>query len=253
MTVPRVWRTALTPRWAGLLLVALLLASLMSALGVWQLRVYVSKTEHATAARAAVPPVPLSSLFRLDDGLPGKAVGRRVTVSGRWAPAADQILVSGRRLDGRDGYWVVTPLRLGTGAVLVVRGWVPDPSSPQAAAPSGAVSVTGSVAASEAEDASAAAAEGRVLPSLRVPTIVAMVDYRLYDAFVVLATSEPAAPDPPELVAPPGPPTDYAGLRNIAYAVQWWFFAAFVLFMWWRMMIDDHRARTAETAGTVPA
>ena len=246
-----VWRTAVTPRWAGLLVVALALAAVMTVLGFWQLDVYRSKTAEATAARAAQPPVPLDLLLPLDEGLSGKVVGRQVTVSGRWAPASDQIFVSDRLQGSRTGYWVVTPLLVGDGsaAVLVVRGWVPDVSAADAA--SGEVSVTGTLVASEAEDASDAAARGRVLPSLRLPTMVGMVDYRLYDAFVMLSSSTP--PTTAEVVPPPPPPTDHAGLRNIAYAVQWWIFALFALFMWWRMVRDAHHDRSERPESTVSA
>jgi surfeit locus 1 family protein len=253
--VTGIWRTALSPRWLGLLVVALVLAAVMTVLGSWQLDVYRSKTAEATAARAAQPPAPLESLMSVDDGLSRKVVGRQVSISGRWAPAADQVFVSDRLNGDQPGLWVVTPLLVGDGssAVLVVRGWVPDPAAPDAAAPVGPVSVVGTMVASEAEDASDAATRGRVLPSLRLPTIVGMVDYRLYDGFVVLTSSTPSPAAAPAPVEPPAPPTDHAGLRNIAYAVQWWIFAAFALFMWWRMMTDDHRARSAQPPGTVSA
>ncbi len=249
-----IWRTALTRRWLTLLLVAVLIAGGMTALGVWQLGVYRSKTSAATAKRAAQAPVPIQSLMSVDDALSERAVGRKVTVTGQWAPAADQVFVADREYDGRPGYWVVTPVLVDDGVgVLVVRGWVPALDAAAAAAPTGPVTVVGSVVVSEAEDASGAAAEGRVLPSLRLPTIVGMVRYRLYDSFVMEASATPAPAAAPEVVAPPAPPTDRAGFRNVAYAVQWWIFAAFVLFMWWRMMADDHRGRAAEGAGTVSA
>lgn len=249
------WRTALSPRWAGLLVLAVAIAAVMSLLGVWQLQVYQDKTSAATERRAAAPPVPLDSLFSIDEGLPEKAVGRRVTVSGSWAPAGDQIFVSGRQHGDRDGFWVVTPLLLDgdAGAVLVVRGWAAAPDEPTAAVRPGRVTVTGTVLGSEAEDSSAAASRGRVLPSLRLPTIVGMVGYRLYDAFVLLATVVPPSSTAPATVDPPPPPKDHAGLRNIAYAVQWWIFAAFVLFMWCRMVVDAHRDRESAPAGTVSA
>jgi surfeit locus 1 family protein len=28
--------------------------------------------------------------------------------------------------------------------------------------------------------------------------------------------------------------------RNAAYALQWWVFALFAAYMWWRMVRDDH-------------
>ncbi|MEU0090434.1 SURF1 family protein [Kribbella sp. NPDC006257] len=268
------WRTILTPRWLGLLALALAIAAVMSVLGVWQLDVYHSKTAKATAARAAGAPVPLQSLFSINDGLPSKAVGRRVTVTGTWGPAADQLYISDRRLGDRNGFWVVTPLLLdGTdpgpdvaaptsGAVMIVRGWVPTPSHPAAKPPAGRVNLTGSVVSSEAQDASGDDTKSRILQSLRIPTIVHLVNYRLYDAFVVMSSATPTSPtsptpasptsptpasptpasaDAPAIVPPPAPPTDHAGLRNVAYAFQWWIFALFTLWMWNRMVRDAHR------------
>ncbi|MER7246680.1 SURF1 family protein [Kribbella sp. NPDC000426] len=242
--VPRpLWRTVLTPRWSGLLLLALAIAAAMSVMGVWQLGVYRSKTADATAHRAQAAPVPLQSLFSIDEGLPSKAVSRRVTVDGTWGPAADQVFIADRSQDSRVGFWVVSPLKLSSSdAVMVVRGWVPTVGDAAAKAPSGPVQLTGTVIASEAEDSSDDAAKGRVLSSLRIPTIVHLVDYRVYDAFVVQASVSGSVPSPaPAVVQPPPPPTDHAGLRNIAYAFQWWIFAAFTLWMWAKMVLDANR------------
>lgn len=249
-----VWRTALTPRWSALLLLALAIAAVMSVLGVWQLDVYRSKTAAATAGRAAIPAVPLQSLFSIDAGLPASAVARRVTVTGTWAAPADQIYVSDRLHEGRDGFWVVTPLLLkdtgssGAGAVMVVRGWVASVHDPAAKAPTGPVTLTGGIASSEAQDSSGDVDQTRILQSLRIPTIVHMVDYRVYDAFVVQTAGDPSTPAAGTSsaglapVEPPSPPTDHAGLRNVAYAFQWWIFAAFTLWMWGRMVLDAHRS-----------
>ncbi|MEV8377486.1 SURF1 family protein [Kribbella sp. NPDC056861] len=254
------WRTVLTPRWTGLLVLALAIAATMSMLGVWQLDVYQSKTAAATAKRAEGAPIPLQSLFSIDDGLPSKAVGRKVTVDGTWGPAADQLFITDRRFGDRDGFWVVTPLLLNAtasgsdssagaadgsaGAVMVIRGWVPTVSDPAATPPTGQVSLAGAVAQSEAQDASGDAAKGRTLQSLRIPTIVHLVNYRIYDAFVVLSSIDKSSTTPtsaPAIVPAPTPPTDHAGLRNVAYAFQWWIFAAFTLWMWARMVLDAHR------------
>jgi cytochrome oxidase assembly protein ShyY1 len=245
----------LTPRWLALLALALVLAGVMSVMGVWQLDVYQSKTAAATAKRAEGAPAALQSLFSIDEGLPSNAVGRRVTVSGTWGPAADQIFITDRRQGSEDGLWVVSPVMLSgssdAGAVMVVRGWVSSASDPAARAPSGPVELSGAVAASEAQDSSGDAANGRVLQSLRIPTIVHMVDYRIYDAFVVQASIDSGTtPQPAPVVVPaPAPPTDHAGLRNVAYAFQWWIFAAFTLWMWTRMVLDAHRSESPDGGG----
>lgn len=51
---------------------------------------------------------------------------RRVELRGRWVPAAT-VFLDNRQMDGRAGFFVLTPLQLesGAGAVLVQRGWVP--------------------------------------------------------------------------------------------------------------------------------
>ena len=40
-------------------------------------------------------------------------------------------------------------------------------------------------------------------------------------------------------VEPPDPHVSWTvGLRNLAYALQWWVFGLFAGFMWWRMVTD---------------
>jgi hypothetical protein len=43
-------------------------------------------------------------------------------------------------------------------------------------------------------------------------------------------------------VPPPEPGTGLAW-RNLSYALQWWAFALFGLFFWWRLVRDDHHGR----------
>jgi cytochrome oxidase assembly protein ShyY1 len=63
----------------------------------------------------------------------------------------------------------------------------------------------------------------------------------------LLAESAPSG-----LVAVPPPPVD-GGVQilNLSYALQWWVFAAFAVFLWWRVVRDDHEGRHApEDDGT---
>ena len=54
-------------------------------------------------------------------------------------------------------------------------------------------------------------------------------------------------------VEPPLPdPSRWAGIRNLIYALQWWLFAAFVAFMWWRIAHEDDD-ETASRRGVASA
>jgi cytochrome oxidase assembly protein ShyY1 len=35
------------------------------------------------------------------------------------------------------------------------------------------------------------------------------------------------------------PPSGFA-LQNLSYALQWWLFAGFAVFFWWRLVRDAH-------------
>ena len=43
----------------------------------------------------------------------------------------------------------------------------------------------------------------------------------------------------------------WAGLRNLFYGVEWWFFAGFAIFLWIKWMRDETREQTA-TEDAVP-
>ncbi len=69
----------------------------------------------------------------------------------------------------------------------------------------------------------------------------------LYNAFAFAVTERSGGSAGPETAADgltrvPPPPIGETGLswRNAAYALQWWIFAAFAAYMWFRMVRDDH-------------
>jgi cytochrome oxidase assembly protein ShyY1 len=165
-------------------------------------------------------------------------------------------VVPGRERAGREGLLVVTPLRTGRGVVPVVRGWVADRAAVPAP-PRGAVTVVGVVQRSETEaDATTLVpAEGEV-GYVATVTLLAATEYdpdELYDGFLVLRASRPADPDAPALVATDRP-DDGSGQvgrwRNLAYAVQWWIFAAAAVFFW---AVVLRRAAQERPAPELPA
>ncbi len=221
-------------------------------MGWWQFDVWRSAQSDDVAARLARPPAPLTEVLGPDDVLTGEDVGVPVAVDGRYAPADQQFLVSGRRLGGLDGFWVLSPLRVeSTGSdLLVVRGWTPTGTA-LPPVPRGQIRETGVL--QPGEEGSGVLSAGRVVPAIRIPTLVGEVERDLYGGYL-LRTGAVAA-DPAGLRAVPVPEPEAsggAGLRNLAYAAQWWLFGAFTAFLWWRICVDRVAVhRVGATAGPV--
>lgn len=113
-------------RSALVLLAALAAAALTARLGVWQLDRAAQKTalQQALQQQQALPPLAQAELAHSPAELPPQ-LHRRVQLQGRWLPA-QTVYLENRQMNGRPGFYVVTPLLLADGgAVLVQRGWVP--------------------------------------------------------------------------------------------------------------------------------
>ena len=238
-------RTALQPRWLGALLLAVVFAAVCGALGAWQLDEARAQARAEAIQRAAALPVaPLTEVVAPQSAFPRDGSTRRITATGTYAPER-QILVTDRRLEGVTGYWVVTPLVVeDTGASLpVLRGFVTDPTEVPDP-PSGVVAVAGGLAPSESPRSEADLPEG-VLRSVDMGLLVNRWDTEVYNAFV-FATQEQVDGEPVPLagltrVPPPTGASSELNLKNAMYAVQWWVFAAFGFFLWWRAVRQAHR------------
>jgi surfeit locus 1 family protein len=98
---------------------------LTARLGVWQLDRAAQKIalKQAIEERSALPPLPAQALAASADELPGQ-LHRRITLGGEWVGSAT-VFLDNRQMNGRVGFFVVTPLKLADGsAVLVQRGFV---------------------------------------------------------------------------------------------------------------------------------
>lgn len=230
MTALRLW---FRPALLGLHAFAILAITVCVIAGLWQMGVYDSRKQSEQADKQHVPTVSFASLrWGPDDAFVPRLDHRPVTISGRFAPAADQVWVSGKIEAGRPGYWLVAPFVVdgGTSAVLVVRGWSAQhgdlPAAPSATSIHGVI-VPG-------EGSGAPLDSRRVIGSLRIPALINSLPYELYSGFAI-STSASAAGGL-QLATPPLPGTSWTtGLRNLMYALQWWVFAGFALLMWWRM------------------
>lgn len=237
-------RFLLAPRRLALHAVALALVAAMTALGLWQLDRALATSGPPSAEPA---PVPLNRLTVPGQLLPGQAYGRRVRLAGTF-DGRHQTLVGDRVLDGRRGFWVLAPLRPRSGpAVAVVRGWVASRADVPPP-PAEAVRVLGRVYPSERN----APGQGGVGVPVDTARLGTRLTYRLTDGYVVaVRQAPPAAGNLREVPAPPWPSKARGfPLQNAAYALQWWLFALFVCFMWWRVLRDQWRQQGASPAST---
>ena len=243
MSTRQTLRTALAPRWWPWHLLLVVAVGAMGWLGWWQLQSFEdADPPAASGATGTTAAVPLDRLTAPGDRIRPGDPGRTVTADGTWE-GGSQVTVPGRERDGRRGALVVTPLRTARGIVPVVRGWVPAGAGAPAP-PGGRVTVRGVLQRSETEaDATTVVpADGEVgyvatVTLLAAPEYAAYDPDRLYDGFVVLRSARPALTgDAPALVAADRRGDDGSGQvgawRNLAYAVQWWLFAAFAVFFW---------------------
>jgi cytochrome oxidase assembly protein ShyY1 len=235
-----VLRTALRPKWLALLALALALASAFAWLGTWQLdRSRSEATESELRDQAAADPVPLTEVLAPQQALTGEAGRATVLVEGD-LDAAEARVSPRRELDGRTGSWVVVPVRVDGARLPVVLGWQAGDDLPALA--DGEVRLSGTLRSPEAP--SGTSAEGAVLETVSTADLVNLWGSPLYSAYLVASAEDAAAAG---LEPVPGPDRSGAGfaLQNLSYALQWWVFAAFAVFLWWRVVRDDHLDRTA--------
>ncbi|MBP2705902.1 SURF1 family protein [Microbispora sp. RL4-1S] len=238
-------RTLFAPRLVALHLLVIGVLVSFTLLGRWQLGVFESSGKPRLLADPA--PVAVATLAQVGRHLDVGAMSRKVTADGVF-DASRQLLVAGRAADAGSpegtGFWLLTPLRLADGTVIpVVRGWVASPADPAAAVPDGSVTVTGRLEASEQGDDVARRGplpDGQVATVSTAQLINLWPDTRVRDGFVVASTQAPPSAATPVTVPPP---TEGVGFnwRNLAYAAQWWIFAAFAVVMWFHFVRESVR------------
>ncbi|WP_114423610.1 SURF1 family protein [Nocardioides houyundeii] len=254
----------LRPFSLGMHLVAVVLVAIAMLLGVWQVQVWQDERSDAAAGRAELEPVPLADSLGPDDPFPTSQVGMPVRMSGTWVPEGT-VLVSGRRQGDQDGYWVVTPLAVppdGDGAagpddpaLLVVRGWtagLDDVPAP----PQGEAEIVGWL--QPPEGSTGATDEDRsddVIPQVRIADAIQHVDQDLYGAYLVVDTDSAELRNPGIAGLAPADLDELpevgrgTGIRNLLYGIEWWVFAGFAAFIWWRWCADEVRAARAAAMG----
>ena len=234
----------MTPRARAIvvLLAALAGTALTARLGLWQLDRAAQKVAAAAAVdeRGQLPALANGALAGDDSQL-----NRRVSLRGHWL-ADKTVFLDNRPMDGRVGFFVLTPLQLAgqPEAVLVQRGWVPRNSQdrtrlPVLASSGEVVEVNGrlTVAPSRLYEFSASPS-GLIRQNLTVAVFAQETKLHLLPLTVLQqdAASEGLLRD--------WPAADLGLQKHYGYAFQWFALSALILGLYvWFQLIKPRRAR----------
>lgn len=249
-------------RWLGFSVFVLAMLVLCVVLARWQWNRYEQRQGENAALDAALaaPTAPVESLLTAAPAdpaaapLPADLQWRSVTATGTF-DTAGEVAVRRRPLDGRNGFWIVTPLQTANGVLLVNRGWVAAPSGDAAStpavppAPTGEVAVTGRLRAGEPTSTTDAAPPGQAWAADPQLLVTPGATPR-YNAYLELGASTPAAS---EGLTPLDEQPGHKGLNNLVYSAQWIIFALVGLFGWWRLMRQEARGPQQGPEGQGPA
>lgn len=245
------WAVARRPKWIAALVLALAVAAAFAALGQWQLERSVDNVsieepateEHVPLETVAEPQVPMRD----------PAIGQKVTVAGTFV-AGDFSVLTGRDNDGELGAWLVGHLVTEAGDSLAVGlGWAPDADAALAAesrvATDEPIEVAGRYLPSESPELNDVEEGERRALSIGDLVNIWVDPSPVYAGYVVL--EEPigglgAIHQPPPLR------DNSLNWLNVFYAAEWVIFAAFAVYLWYRVVRDVWEAEqeaVADAAG----
>lgn len=246
----RVTQISWSRRLYTLLAIAMIVAAVCVAFGIWQIARLHQKQQFNAAVRAGLTaaPRPLADLVPADVD-PDSVRFRRVTATGTYDPE-NQVELYGRTQDGRPGSHLLTPLVTDYGLTVIVdRGWIPlglDPS--QETPPTGRVQVDGVLFASEGDPpGQVGSATERVDTLVRVDLarIQDQLPYRIAPVYVLL--QERMTTEPGELPLP-APLPELSEEPHLSYALQWFTFATIAMVGFVIVALREGRGSNAAVA-----
>jgi surfeit locus 1 family protein len=219
------------------------------SLGLWQLGRAHQKEALAAAieARKSLPQMPQAAFLQANRP---SLLWQPVVLRGEW-DAARTVFLDNRQMDGKVGFYVLTPLKLaGTSkAVLVQRGWAPRnfqqrDQLPAVQTPAGEVEVAGRIAPPPARLYQfGPAGGGPIRQNLDLASFAAETRLDLLADATVQQSGDPSGGlrrDWPEASGGRGPETNYG------YAFQWWALCALIAILHvWFQFIQPRRRRQA--------
>jgi len=236
-------------RWWLVTAAALTGVLLTARLGWWQLDRAAQKTtlQATLEARAQLPPIDSAASLASTAAAAQAQQHRPVRLAGRWS-AAHTVYLDNRQMNGRTGFYVVTPLLLGDGtAVLVQRGWLPrdfEQRSRIAPVPSAdsELLVQGHIAPppSRLYEFNAGQA-GRIRQNLDLDAFARETGLALRPLSVLLVDSPASVGDG---LRRDWPLPSVGVAKNRGYAAQWFAMSALilVLYVWFQLIQPRRRA-----------
>jgi cytochrome oxidase assembly protein ShyY1 len=234
-------------RWLGFTLFIVAMLALCVVLARWQwsrYQVRLAENDRLDAALSAEP-VDVGALI---DAQPGDAPAASFDRALEWSTisatgtfdTAGEAAVRRRPLDGRNGFWIVTPLVTDSGVLLVNRGWTPAGDTTQAPQvpppPAGQVTVVGRLRLPETTGTTDPPPAGQAWAT-DPQALVTPASTPRYNAYLELRSSDPSADEGLTTLDDPG----HRGLNNLVYSVQWLLFGLVAVIGWWRLIRVEGR------------
>lgn len=235
------------------LIAAVMMALLTARLGWWQLDRAAQKSSMQSALdqRSALPALPAAEWPRT--AIDAVALEyRRTQASGLWLPELT-IYLENRPLNGRPGFYLVTPLRLNDGsALLVQRGWAPRDATDRTRvqpppAATGNVEVSGRIAPRlsrlyEFEGA----ASGPIRQNLDLEAFALESRLKLRPWVLI---QEDATPPLQDGLLRQWPAPSFGVHKHYGYAFQWFSLSALTvgLFVWFQIIRPRRRIKALDS------
>lgn len=235
----------LQPRFVVLTVATVLMVALTFSLGQWQLRRAAQKEalQAAIDVQKRLPALDARGLIATENV--ANVMHREAVLQGSWQ-AAHTVYLDNRPMDGKSGFWVVTPLLLAGSqqAVLVQRGWVPRDFTdrtrlPEVATPPGVVTVAGRMAPPPSKLYEfEGAAQGRIRQNLDLAAFSAETGLALLP--VSLLQTGSASEGLLRNWAAPNTGVD----KHHGYAFQWFALCALLvgLYVWFQLLVPRRRS-----------
>ena len=220
----------------GALILCAGLCTVFVSLGQWQWRVAFAD-QHRVSGHVSTTAVPLNARSHREQWLPRASIGALVRATGRFDDSMTFITEPRPTSRGRLP-WVVSALRLDDGtAIGVVVGFTDAHSGLSSVTRLGSDPITFEGRLQPSEDSPAVGAWQPDTPSISTYPLVDRWSFPvLRDGYIVVTQSltmnSLASPTPRFTSAP----SASVGWRSVAYAFQWWSFAAFTLFVFIRQV-----------------